>query len=235
MAAGGLRAPVLLLAGFLIAAFSAAAARAELVVLAGGEVLKVRSVEVAGERLRLELPSGGRLEISLMRVERVVDDEIEETSVPEPEPPPVSPFALHFSPRGEPLATPFAAELTAAGERHDLNPRLLAAVVGAESGFRPRVISPKGARGLMQLMPATAARFGVAPAELFDPARNLEAGARYLRWLLDRYGNRLHLALAAYNAGEGAVDRYDGIPPYRETRRYVRRVYELFGVGGSGR
>lgn len=208
--------------------------RAELVVMSGGEVLKVRSVEVDGDRVRLELPAGGRLEVPLLRVERVVDDEIDEVAEPEPEPPPVSPFALHFAPDAPPLDTPFPGELKAAGERHDLNPRLLAAVVGAESGFRPRVVSPKGARGLMQLMPATAARFGVRPAELFEPARNLEAGARYLRWLLDRYEGRLHLALAAYNAGEGAVDRYGGVPPYRETRRYVRRVYALFGIE-SGR
>jgi len=207
----------------------AAPAAAELVVLTGGEVLKVTSYEVVGERARLGLAGGGELQLPLLRVERVVDDEIpDEVAAPEPFPP--SPFALGFSP-GQELAVPrFAGEIAAAAERHDLNPRLVAAVVGAESAFQARAVSHKGARGLMQLMPATALRFGVAPGELFEPERNLEAGARYLRWLIDRYDGALHLALAAYNAGEGAVDRYRGVPPYRETRRYVLRVYERFGI-----
>lgn len=206
-----------------------APAPAELVVLTGGEVLKVSGYEVTGERVRLALATGGELVLPLLRVERIVEDEIvDETPVPEPVA--ESPFTLGFIP-GQAFAVPrFAAEVAAAAARHDLNPRLLAAVVSAESAFDPRAVSRKGARGLMQLMPATAARFGVAARELFEPERNLEAGARYLRWLIDRYDGALHLALAAYNAGEGTVDRYRGVPPYRETRRYVLRIYELFGV-----
>jgi hypothetical protein len=215
--------------GLVLALSLAAPAAAELVVLTGGEVLKVASYEVAGERARLTLAGGGELVLPLLRVERVVDDEIpDEVAAPEPFPP--SPFALGFYPGQEFLAPRFAGEIAAAAERHDLNPRLVAAVVGAESAFHARAVSHKGARGLMQLMPATALRFGVAPGELFEPERNLEAGARYLRWLIDRYDGALHLALAAYNAGEGAVDRYRGVPPYRETRRYVLGVYERFGI-----
>ena len=232
---GDLRWHALLRAAVAWGLLAAAPSGADLVVLTGGDILKVRSYEVVGERAKLELAAGGRIELSLLRVERVVDDEIEESAVEEPEPPaPLSPFSLRFVPDADTTARPFGAEISAAGQRHDLNPRLIAAVVAAESGYRARAVSNKGARGLMQLMPATALRFDVTPHELFDPARNLEAGARYLRWLLDRYAGRLHLALAAYNAGEGAVDRYAGVPPYRETLRYVRRVYEVFGVT-SGR
>ncbi len=107
-------------------------------------------------------------------------------------------------------------------ERHELDPALLTAMAQVESAFDPLAVSPKGACGLLQLMPHTADRFGVS--DVFDVAQNLEAGARYLSWLLERYAGRTDLALAGYNAGEGAVDRYAGIPPYRETRRYVERV-----------
>ena len=190
---------------------------------------------MAGEKAVLELVSGGRLELSLLRVERVVDDEVERGERAGDRA-----GAAGLALRPALLARPGPAADALRIRRSRLpgsattsTRRLLAAVVAAESGFRERVTSDKGARGLMQLMPATALRFGVAPRELFEPARNLEAGARYLRWLLDRYDGRLHLALAAYNAGEGAVDRFGGVPPYRETRRYVRRVYALFGIGGS--
>jgi hypothetical protein len=89
-------------------------------------------------------------------------------------------------------------------------------------------VSYKGARGLMQLMPATAARFGVR--NIFDPAQNIEAGTRYMRWLLNRFGGDVGLALAGYNAGEGAVDKYRGVPPYRETQEYVKRISERYAL-----
>lgn len=112
---------------------------------------------------------------------------------------------------------------------------LLKAVVATESGFDPKAVSPRGAIGLMQLMPDTASRFGVhatarqpVPARLTDPRTNLQAGARYLAWLLRRFDGQTELALAAYNAGEGAVQRYGNqIPPFAETQRYVRTVSRL--------
>jgi soluble lytic murein transglycosylase-like protein len=108
-------------------------------------------------------------------------------------------------------------------EEASLDPALVAAVAAVESGFNPRAVSPAGAVGVMQLMPGTAAELGVS--DPFDPAQNVRAGARYLRNLLDRFG-KLELALAAYNAGPGAVERYGGIPPYRETVEYVKKVLD---------
>jgi soluble lytic murein transglycosylase-like protein len=111
-----------------------------------------------------------------------------------------------------------------AAARHGLDPCLLLSVMRAESGFNQGAVSPKGASGLMQLMPATAHRFGVK--NIFDPQENISAGARYLRWLLDRFQGDLRLALAGYNAGEGAVEFYGHrIPPFSETQNYVRIIY----------
>ncbi len=106
--------------------------------------------------------------------------------------------------------------------RFDLEPALMHAVVRAESGFDPRAVSSTGARGLMQLMPETAREVGVR--DVFHPRQNLEGGASYLRGLIDRFSGDVHLALAAYNAGPGAVEAHGGIPPYAETEEYLRRV-----------
>ena len=108
-----------------------------------------------------------------------------------------------------------------------LSPDLLKAVALVESGFDPHAVSPKGAQGLMQLMPATARQYGVSDA--FDPLDNLRAGSRHLRSLLDEFGGDVTLALAAYNAGSGAVRRYGGVPAFRETQDYVQKVQEKIG------
>ena len=107
-----------------------------------------------------------------------------------------------------------------------VDPRLALAVIKVESNFDPKAVSPRNASGLMQLIPATAERFRVG--DVFDPADNIKGGLAYLRWLLAYYQGRVDLAAAAYNAGEGAVDRHGGIPPYRETQTYVARVMQLF-------
>ncbi|HET9343298.1 MAG TPA: lytic transglycosylase domain-containing protein [Candidatus Eremiobacteraceae bacterium] len=116
----------------------------------------------------------------------------------------------------------FAGIIDASARRNRLDPALLDAVIRQESGFRADVVSGAGAVGLMQLMPGTARELGVS--DPFDPAQNVEGGAKYLRSLLDRYDGRLDLALAAYNAGPGAVDHFGGVPPYRETQEYVSSI-----------
>lgn len=221
----GLRAA--LLASILLATSNAAPAVAELVVMRHGRVMKVDSFHLSdeGRKLNLTLPTGGAVSLPVTAILRIVDDEI----VPEPEPIPEPEGSTLDFLAGNPIPdTPFGDLIHAAAERHGLNANLVAAVVAAESAFNPEAVSVKGARGLMQLMPATAERFGVTLQELFDPSRNLEAGVTYLAWLRQRFDNDLPRILAAYNAGEGAVDRHGGIPPYRETRNYVRRVLDRF-------
>jgi soluble lytic murein transglycosylase-like protein len=121
-----------------------------------------------------------------------------------------------------PADVPYGAEITAAANKHGLDPALLAGLVKQESGFNPNAGSPAGARGLTQLMPGTAAGLGVT--NVLDPAQSLEGGAKYLRQQLDAFGGDVTRALAAYNAGPGAVQRYGGVPPYAETQNYVRAV-----------
>jgi soluble lytic murein transglycosylase-like protein len=121
-----------------------------------------------------------------------------------------------------PADVPYGAEITAAAKKYGIDPALLAGLVKQESGFNPNAGSPAGARGLTQLMPGTAAGLGVT--NVLDPAQALDGGAKYLRAQLDAFGGDVARALAAYNAGPGAVQRYGGVPPYAETQNYVRAV-----------
>lgn len=129
------------------------------------------------------------------------------------------------------LATAAPAELAklvrALAPQFRLEPELVLAVVRVESNFNPSAVSPKNAQGLMQLIPATAERFGVK--NVWDPEQNLRGGMAYLRWLLDYFAGDLRLALAGYNAGEGAVQRHQGVPPFDETQEYVRRITAMLG------
>ena len=125
---------------------------------------------------------------------------------------------------------PYGAAISLAAGRHHVDGLLLAAVISIESGFAPHAVSPRGARGLMQVTPEVGEAYGAR--DLFDPYVNVDVGCRYLCSLLKDYDGNLERALAAYNAGPGAVDRYRGMPPYAETRSYVREVLDLYAEYG---
>lgn len=194
---------------------AAPVARGEIAVLENGTTFKIASYRVVGEQVLLALKDGGEVGAPASLVRGFVPDEVlEEIAAAVAAAPPQSSTA---DLRG------LAIE---AARRHGLDPDLVLSVVSVESAFKPDAVSPKGAQGLMQLMPATAASLGVTDA--LDPSQNLDGGARHLRFLVDLYGGDLRQALAAYNAGQGAVKRYGGVPPYRETRDYVTRVLRRY-------
>ena len=210
--------------------------RAELVILTDGNVMKATEFEAVGEQARITFASGGRLTLPIERVDRVVDDEY---TPPPPEPPAAVAAAetameavipLQFEETQKVPDGPYGPMIYEAARRHSVNPQVVAALIRAESAGNPKAYSRKGARGLMQLMPSTAERFGTRREKLYDPKENLEAGIRYLSWLKEQFPNDLSKILAAYNAGENAVVRYGGIPPYRETREYVKRIYTTLGL-----
>lgn len=211
-----------LLLALAVAMGIAQGAAAKLAVFTDGRVLAVRDAQLVGDHIVLELPGGGALTVPATRVDRVVDDEV----VDEPEQlPSTVACAPGFASEALPADTRFAREITTAARAADIHPWLLAALVQAESAFDPRAESRAGARGLTQLMPAAAADHGVT--DVWNPRENLRGGAEHLRGYLDRFGS-LTLALAAYNAGAATVERYGGVPPYRETRQFVRRVLRVF-------
>src|SRR5262245_49205336 len=183
-------------------------AHAEIAVLENGMTLKIVSRRVEADTVFLSLKGGGEIGTPAASIRGFVPDEVLD-EVPA---------------SGNP--DDLRALATAVAQRQGLDPALVLAVVAVESGFRPEAVSPKGARGLMQLMPATAAALGVSNA--FDPAANLDGGARHLGALMVRYGGDLKKALAAYNAGAGAVDVHRGVPPYPETRDYVAKVLDRY-------
>lgn len=203
----------LIASSVLAAALWAPPASADLVYLQGGRTLSVKAHRLEDGQYTFVLRSGGEVQCDASLVERVEPDEL---PYPEPTQAPLALSVVGALPGGRPfedLIEPLAA-------RHGVDPNLVRAVIEVESSFQPSARSPKGAVGLMQLMPATALQYGVANA--YAPEENVDAGIRHLRSLLDRFD--LPLALAAYNAGEGAVRRHGGIPPYSETQAYVRRV-----------
>jgi hypothetical protein len=195
-------APILVAAGLLALPL---AASADIALLSTGATMKVSAQRVEGDTVVLVLKGGGEVGVPAAMLRGVVPDEVIEEILPTASGP-----------------VDFELLVAEAAQRHGLDPALVRAVVGVESGFQPQAVSRKGAQGLMQLMPATARDLGVA--DPFDPAANLDGGSRYLSALVARYEGDLTKALAAYNAGMGAVARHGGVPPYAETRKYVQNV-----------
>jgi soluble lytic murein transglycosylase-like protein len=196
---------------------SAAPAAAELVYLASGRTLSVRGHRTEGESTVLFLRAGGELRCDSALIARIEPDEV-------PYPEPEEAVAQDANAPQAPLpSVPFSDLIDNLAATHGVDPRLVRAVVQVESAYQPRARSRKGALGLMQVMPATGRRYGAG--NLFDPRTNLDAGIRHLKSLLQKF--ELTLALAAYNAGEEAVRRFNGVPPYRETRSYVSRILSL--------
>ncbi len=203
-----------------VAIFLAAAslASAELVTLRGGGVLSVQGYHEDGDSAILVLRSGGVVVCRRDQVVAVGPDEV---------PRPLVSLQMAALPAGR-IEVPYGDAIERLSAQHGVDARLVHAIVRVESGYRPDALSRRGAMGLMQLMPGTANRFGVVNP--YDPLANLDGGIRYLKFLLGQF--ELPLAVAAYNAGESAVARFQGIPPFAETRAYVRQVLALVGSSG---
>jgi soluble lytic murein transglycosylase-like protein len=211
-------------------------ARAEIVVFKNGRTMTVKWHRISGEMATLALRNGGEMTFPADLIDRVDPDEV-------PYPGELQPGAGNQAPgaansENAPLQVtasmvsedvlktrPFADLISSVAAAHDVDLRLVHAVIEQESNYEPRARSKKGARGLMQLMPATARQYGVRNS--YDPKSNLDAGVRHLKSLLSRLD--LPEALAAYNAGEGTVQRYGGLPPFAETRSYVRNILRRLG------
>jgi hypothetical protein len=188
--------------------------RAEYISLRNGQRLHVTGYQVIGDKYRLQV-AGGVVEVS---IDEVLSIDVEDSFAPLP-----APVAV---------AAPFREIVKTAATHYNMDADLITSVIAAESNFDPKAVSKKNARGLMQLLPGTAARFGVR--NIFDPQENIDAGTHYLRDLLQRYNNDLALALAAYNAGPERVQQFGRVPPYAETASYIRRVKKAYEKSKAG-
>ena len=205
-------------------------ASASIALFVDGRNMKIDAFVVEEETIHLTMPGGGTMSLPLTRIERIVDDEVvpaevvaEVKKIAEEEGGVFPRRSWRYSAESGPLwQSKYNDIIVEAAKHYDVDAALVSAVIKAESDYNPRTVSHKGARGLMQLMPATAKRFGVTNS--FDPKENIYAGTRYLRWLLKKFDGNADLAVAAYNAGEGNVWKYDGVPPFRETVNYINRI-----------
>jgi len=202
-------------------------ASAEIVFLSSGRTLSVKGHKIDGDHITLTLRSGGEVTCDKTLIEKIEADEVlhvdpDAPQAKEPEP-------AQDQQDGSILdETPYGEIISSVSEAQGVNPLLVRALIQVESKFRPTARSRKGAMGLMQLMPSTAREYNVRNP--FEPKANIEAGIKHLKSLIDRFGSSLELGLAAYNAGPGAVEKFNGVPPYRETRDYVRRILSLAGL-----
>jgi soluble lytic murein transglycosylase-like protein len=211
---------------FLLAALPASASIA---LFTDGRAMKVEGYKVIDEAtIELKMKTGS-LTMPLSRIDRIIDDEVVPAAVVEEVKKIVEAEGIfpkrswrYDESRGPIFKSRFDQVIVAAAKKFDVDAALISAVIKAESDFNPREVSNKGARGLMQLMPGTAERFGVTNAS--DPTANIYGGVRYLRWLLETFKGNADLAVAAYNAGEGNIWKYNGVPPFRETITYINRI-----------
>jgi len=211
----------------LVGAF-ATSASAEIVFLTSGRTMSVKAHRQDGNSIVLSLRGGGEITCDQSLVEKILPDEVPYPE-PQPEPDPAVQQVTEQNPAAIDVqsvlqSTPYGELISSMAEAHGVDPLLVRALIQVESNYNPRARSSKGAMGLMQLMPQTAREYNVRNP--YDPKSNVEAGIKKLKSLIDRLGV-LELALAAYNAGEGAVAKFKGIPPYSETRSYVSRIIAL--------
>ncbi len=205
-------------------------ASASIAVFVDGRSMKVSSFKADEDgTMKLTMRNGGSITVPLTRIDRIIDDEVVvpelvaevKKAVAEGGVFPRRSWRFHDG-SGPIFRSKFDKTILEAARKFDVDAALVSAVIKAESDFNPREVSNKGARGLMQLMPATAQRFGVTDS--FNAEANIYAGTRYLHWLLDTFRGNADLAVAAYNAGEGNVWKYNGVPPFRETVNYINRI-----------
>ena len=212
----------------LVLVFAASTASASIAVFSDGRNMKIETYAVEEDTIHLVFTGGGKMSMALTRIERIVDDEVTTPEVVEEVKKIVEEGVFprrswKYSEDSPPLFKSKYNEIIIKAAKHfDVDAALVSAVIKAESDYDPRTLSHKGARGLMQLMPATAKRFGVTNS--YDPEENIFAGTRYLRWLLKTFDGNADLAVAAYNAGEGNIWKYNGVPPFRETVNYINRI-----------
>jgi len=208
---------------------AATPASAEIVFLSSGRSLSVKGHRVDGDKIVLTLRSGGDVTCDKDLIEKIEPDEVPylDPDGPKGQEAPTTPVVADQDDSALD-GTPYGEIIAAASEAQGVNPMLVLALIEVESRFRPTARSRKGAMGLMQLMPSTAREYNVRNP--FEPKANIEAGIKHLKTLIDRFGSSIELGLAAYNAGPGAVEKFNGVPPYRETRNYVSRILSLAGL-----
>lgn len=205
---------------------TAVPASAEIVFLTSGRTLSVKSHKIDGDSIVLTLRSGGQVTCDNSLIKSIEPDEV---PYPEPAPAaePVQTTEDDQLDRSLLAGTPYGEIIASVSQAHGVDPMLVRALIQVESGYRPKARSPKGAMGLMQLMPSTAREYKVRNP--FEPKANIEAGIKHLKSLIDKF-DTIELSLAAYNAGPGAVKRFNGVPPYRETRNYITRILAIAGL-----
>lgn len=217
------------IAVFAVTLAAALPAAASIALFTDGRSMKISGFKlVDANAIQLTFKNGGAMTMPLNRIERILDDEvIEVEKAPEVkkmiEEGVFPKRTWHYDKaRGPLFRSKYDQMIIDAAKKFDVDAALISAVIKQESDFNPRELSNKGARGLMQLMPSTAERFSVGNS--FDAKANINGGVQYLRWLLDTFSGNADLAVAAYNAGEGNVWKYNGVPPFRETIHYINRI-----------